>query len=58
MQDKKIRLEFENTSSLLTNKIDNATYVININFSKTSTEKFNDKVERLILNDCENIYKL
>ena len=37
-----------------TMKIGSTNYEVNVNFSKTSNESFNDKVFRLIKNDINN----
>jgi len=42
------------TSNTFSKKIGRATYIVQIFFSKTSKESFNDKLLRLIKNDVAN----
>lgn len=44
-------MENQKPNSTFTKKIGGSTYIVQIHFSKTSKEDFNDKLLRLIKND-------
>lgn len=43
------------TANSFTKQIGKTTYLVNVHFSETSTETLQDKMERLIKNECINL---
>ncbi|WP_317854858.1 transposon-encoded TnpW family protein [Chakrabartyella piscis] len=43
------------TSNSFTKQIGKTTYFVNVHFSETSKETLQDKMERLIKNECVNL---
>ncbi len=55
MENIKINEKTEKITPTFNKKIGSTNYVVNVNFSKTSTETIEDTIKRMILNECETL---
>ncbi len=49
------QVEKSNTNTTFRKQIGGTTYIIGVYFNENSKETFDDKIQRLVLRDCDNL---